>query len=291
MRKASACAPAATPPPAGTVGGSGGAAPLIASAETERLPRDKDELKLPMEEAGIRKDLIRTPGSPMAPDTKGTYGALFADESKGKKELSMLTAAQWQASLGAMSKTEAAPSVVQSFSQVMPAGEARGGATSQALPQVLISFRVEQAGRELRVVDSDGSVYAGYMQAASAAARRRLSHAEKPALAKAATAPAREVDSGVMADAAQPMNDAYFFRVSGTNRSLKQPVIFIGNMLSLTNAVKTDRARGSFSDGAAGFQGTPAQPAPTLLLNSRISGKVVIGDGKETSIEALPVRP
>jgi hypothetical protein len=160
---------------------------------------------------------------------------------------------------------------------------------------VLASFQVQQAGKELRIVDGDGSVYRGYVQIADASRRQRSANVEAPEAAPASRALGAVLGENRAAslDADQPASQTYSFRVAGTNRSLNEKVVFTGNLLATTNLtlslpVATNLSIGS---GSGGFQNAPAQQGLLPLLNYRISGKVVIGSGKAVEINALPTNP
>jgi hypothetical protein len=187
--------------------------------------------------------------------------------------------------------------IAQQFVQVVPGAKAKGSLAGEATAAspVLATFRVEQAGQELRIVDGDGSVYTGYVQLADAARRARLSKAGAPAVVQAARAPgqALEQNAARSLDAGQLAPHTYFFRVAGTNRSVNQKVVFTGSLLTATNLtlslpVATNLSIGG---GLGGGQAGSVQPGRRPLLDSRISGKVVIGSGKAVEINALPTSP
>jgi hypothetical protein len=125
--------------------------------------------------------------------------------------------------------------------------------------------------------------------------RARLLKAEAPAVALATgrghAAPEEEVQSGY--EAGGPMAQSYSFRVAGTNRSLKQKVVFTGSFVGPTNLVPLFPATTNLSlGGSVGDARTDyALPAFPQLLNSRITGKVVIGSGKALEVNALPTAP
>jgi hypothetical protein len=76
----------------------------------------------------------------------------------------------------------------------------------------------------------------------------------------------------------------YFFTASGTNQSLNQKIVFIGQILVPTNTMTlTDNIASVNRNGVAG----PGL-SPLPLLNSRISGKAVIGTNKEVEVNAVP---
>ena len=166
--------------------------------------------------------------------------------------------------------------------------DAPAGATATPAP-VLSSFRVEQSGNNLKVVDGDGSVYTGSIQIARqeppadhtfAAAKNGLVSAARAAKPSAAPAP-----------------QSYFFRVAGTNRNLNENVIFSGNFVPFTNNQLTAGARG-FGGVGGGFGGgggaggdqAAGQPVQAALSNSQINGNVVIGDQKAVDVIATPAR-
>jgi len=185
----------------------------------------------------------------------------------------------------------------QRFAQVAPALETKGSRAHKATSAqpVLASFQVEQAGPELRIVDGDGSVYSGYVQLADVARRERSANAAAPAVSRAPQALGGVVAAKPAAnlDAVQPAPQNYFFRVAGTNRSLNKQVVFTGNLMAATNVAwfqpVTNQLR--LRSSVADMPGGSAQPGLLPLLNSRISGKVVVGNGKAIEINALPTSP
>ena len=102
-----------------------------------------------------------------------------------------------------------------------------------------------------------------------------------------------EEKSAARLDADQSAPQTYFFRVTGTNRSLQKKVVFTGNLLAATNLALFQPATNDFKlgGGQGGARGVAAQPDLLPLLHSRISGKVVIGSGQAVEINALPAAP
>jgi hypothetical protein len=183
-------------------------------------------------------------------------------------------------------KTEAL-GILQRFAQVPPPSKAKAAPQTQAAASVLTSFEVEQKGRELRVIDSDGSVYAGYVQELDATTRAQSFDRVVSEKAQTGNAPMRQ-QAPLAAPAPSLGQPVRFFRVAGTNRSLEQRVVFSGTLSSLTNATVT-AAYGSVAPGQAGTSlAAPGQPGSGPLLNSRISGKVVVGGGKPIELDAVP---
>ena len=164
---------------------------------------------------------------------------------------------------------------------------------SPATP-VLASFQLEQSASGLQVIDSDGSVYSGYLQPAESATgstsaptraqagARMLKQAQTQG-APTATAPA---------DATPQAWSNYFFRVVGTNQTLNQRVVFTGNLVYPANSLTSSLgAANSITGGVGGALFGDGANNALPLLNSRISGKALLDDRKEIEINALPAKP
>jgi len=267
---ASVPAAPATPAPAAATAA---AATVVAAEESARLTDRKDgQSALAYKSLAAAASANRPQSAPVATDGLSRSAALGQNKSKS------FSAAQW-------------------FAQVPPTPEARETLTDNAAPlhPVLASFQVQQTGKELRIVDGDGSVYRGYMQIGEAPRRQRSANMEAPAAARASRALGAVLEENRAASlvADQSASQTYFFRVAGTNRSLNEKVVFTGNLLAPTNLtlslpVATNLSIGG---GLGGFQNAPAQQSLLPLLNYRISGKVVIGGGKAVEINALPTNP
>ncbi|MBE0541083.1 MAG: hypothetical protein IH623_06840 [Verrucomicrobia bacterium] len=171
---------------------------------------------------------------------------------------------------------------------VEPAARSLAG-SAPVRPQVLASFRVEQDGSQLRVVDSDGSTYIGSIELPpidrSAATAQTRKEAAEPATQGqfAVTQADDEAKRGL------PLNQAFNFRVTGTNRTLQQPVVFAGNILMPTNVISIQQA--SPAAGVAGGQSTQMQQLLPMPANSTISGRLQLGKNPETQINAVPALP
>lgn len=208
-----------------------------------------------------------------------------AAKDSEEKELPAFSASHAAMFDGTVSdRTEARLPISQRFYRVTvtPAARQRGfggGGAGAAVP-LLSSFQVEQNGKQLRVVDTDGSVYTGTWRVAPTAN------------APPAAAPAGVQKGPVTPNAvrqAQPVRNSagsYFFRVAGTNRNLKQEIVFSGNFVPLTNAPTADTFKIPGAANAFGVQQNP--PGSSMLLNSQISGKVVIGGKREIKLDAIP---
>lgn len=140
---------------------------------------------------------------------------------------------------------------------------------------VLANFRVEQTGAELRVIDADGSTYLG-----------RISQAQTPQQFGAGPAATSDstVSRGGTAQPAQRYFDAatqlnWNFRVSGTNRTRDELVIFSGNYAGPSNAIQDSRFQNvaqplQTQPGTTTATGERLAPAQAILIN----GEAQIGD-------------
>ncbi len=285
-----AAATPAAPPAAGALGvqaETSAGTPVAPSASPAEMPAGAPATS--STNFGLAENKPAGSTSNTVDDRVGGAGFAFKslDGGAGPRPPGSLARSYWAPAGSDAAKETKQFSTSQRFTQVPPAMKAKAALEKRAGPAVLASFQVEQSGRELKVIDSDGSVYAGYVQELEAATRTRSVDSVAAAGAKASNAPARE--DLALADRVRPPGmPVLFFRVTGTNRSLGQPVVFSGNMTRLTNAAVSGNL-GSVAPGQGGAsQAAPGQPGSVPLLNTRLSGKVVIGRGRPTELNALP---
>ena len=157
--------------------------------------------------------------------------------------------------------------LAQHFVRNIPASKTFGAQNARAVDhRLLVSFQVEQNGPELRVKDEDGSVYFGYVQPAQTAAVLRDMVKAVPATSAGRTGNLKLTDADARPEPASPAPQTYFFRVTGTNQTLKLPVLFTGNI-----------------SNAPGYG-----LSPTQLSGARISGRVRVGNQREFEVLASP---
>jgi hypothetical protein len=156
---------------------------------------------------------------------------------------------------------------------------------SAGAQSILFSFELQQVGRTVQIVDSDGSVYSGSFQSPvtynyldstvseKAAGTRSLQEAEAPSKRK-----------GALSDSKLQTDLSFAFKVSGTNQTSKQVVTFTGEVLAPTNALSLVAPAGTVN----GNRVAPPELNPLPLQNSRISGKALIGTNKEVEVNAIP---
>jgi hypothetical protein len=182
---------------------------------------------------------------------------------------------------GAVAQTsQGATQARNRFSQVQSIGRAMPGQTGTAA-SVLAEFDFEQTGNRVRVVDADGSVYDGLIEDAVKAddnskERARRDAAQTVEVRKAVT------KQTVLSESVPTDAPAWNFRASGTNRTLQQAVtingVFYANSTNLGGPAAQTR-------GA--LQTTLQQANATLPPAQRIQGRVQVGTGAETQLDAV----
>lgn len=191
--------------------------------------------------------------------------------------------------------------ISQTFAQTAAATESQNlyknmSASAQAAP-VLQSFQVLQNGDAVSVVDRDGSVYQGSVQAAAEAERKEPA----PNLPPGGTPvpPQGETTAGQLIATKQLAAQNYLFRVVGMNQTLKRNVVFTGSMETIqgasSNMQSTLRGFGGGGGGAVRTVQDNQQAATNQqqwqLSNSRIVGTAVIDRTNQIEINAVPVAP
>jgi prepilin-type processing-associated H-X9-DG protein len=166
---------------------------------------------------------------------------------------------------------------------------------SAKVAPVLANFQFQQNGSAISVVDADGSVYNGYLLAGNATVQNEAP-ATRTFYSPRATPPPPQLQEKAMQmnKAAEPSAQNYFFRVTGTNRSLKQNVVFTGNLVTISNAEQMAQqvvnAPVAGSGGGNLFQPSVTNQVPqSLLSNSRITGSALINNTNAIEINAVPV--
>jgi hypothetical protein len=194
-----------------------------------------------------------------------------------------------------LAKTTGAVTVSQVFNRlVTPSLQRRAISSAGAIAgtpapaPVLASFRVEQNGNNLKVVDGDGSVYTGSVQIA------QQEPATEHTFATAKNAPVGAAARSLKADAPKPQG--YFFRVAGTNRNLNENIVFSGNFVPFTTNQGIAGASGFGGFGGKGGRANTGsnqaaeQSIQAVLSNSQITGNVVIGGQKAVDVAATPAQ-
>jgi hypothetical protein len=169
--------------------------------------------------------------------------------------------------------------------------------TTRSAP-LLNMFSFVQTGDQLRVVDGDGSVYYGYMEAEDLSQSVLKSSENRAAKKTPALAEAQSWGIGASLDRSKVIpSKGQFFRVSGTNLTLNKPILFTGNVI-LNNSATTQTlnfAGGSLLRSPArkpGTAGTNDQSGTNVqAATPALEGKVVIGGTNQIPIKAFRVAP
>jgi hypothetical protein len=173
-------------------------------------------------------------------------------------------------SLGQKQKMEGA-NVRQQFSQTSANQAFRRGAKLQQAANVLNNFQVEQDGRQIRVVDADGSTYTGRIE--------RLAHSDARNLEKQnyAVPSSRAAPAKPVRDADQSTNNEFYFQATGYNGSLKKSLVFEGNYIVVASPQQ------KALDAAASKNGEQ--------MPARIVGTAKIHGEPPVRVDAVSVEP
>ena len=167
-------------------------------------------------------------------------------------------------------------------------------------PEILNSFEFVQAGNQIRVTDADGSVYDGQVLPPPTAANAVF--ASPSGRARGGS----EANRSYQAARPSPASDSFnpptnqaslYFRVTGTNKTLKRLVVFDGNVAPMPETANSQSAAGG-AGPAAGEQMKQAgqttfnlqDKSQSILSNSRIQGQAVYGEKSSMEINALPAQ-
>ena len=254
--------------------------PIVAANQPANL---KGQEQIPLDTASVqdafrrRYGLTAAPGAAVAANEEVSNGTVAKKLSAESAEAQTAVAAGAQSKDGEVRTSDSLKAdsgeknARQRFSQVPLnfAPERSQNRLLDATPAspVLTSFEVEQNGNELRVVDNDGSVYAGQLQPSQSKTKSTLAAPAKSGLFKPPTSNATESAAAKFSATPPTGPGLYFFRVVGTNQSLNQRVEFTGNVM------------------------TPSNTLSPALFNSRISGRARVGDKKEFPVNAVPAQP
>ena len=201
---------------------------------------------------------------------------------------------------GELKEQEPGAGTLQSFVQTGAAAHQqnlyRNVAVAARTAPVLQSFQVLQNGDAISVVDRDGSVYLGSVQLAVAGHGEAVPVEAPPG----ATASDQQQAKGdpIGRDREQQAAQNYFFRVTGLNRTLKQNVVFSGNVEAVPGAITNEplTLSGSGGGGGGGLGGSTQYNLQAVtnqqqwqLSNSRIVGTAVIDRTNQVEVNAVPV--
>lgn len=184
--------------------------------------------------------------------------------------------------------------------QATPAPAAAGG--------VLNVFELERAGSRVRIIDADGSIYAGELVAGPEAARigQRFLPAE-PQSSRRLTGPLLKqqpiLEKARGGAVSHPAAEYAAFRATGTNRTLNLPVVIEAVFVPMAghgavNAPADKLAAPSSSPAPGASFAQPASPAglkpaeqtswSSMAATTKIQGTVRIGHTNQMTLDARP---
>jgi hypothetical protein len=136
---------------------------------------------------------------------------------------------------------------------------------------VLNSFRIEQVGQQLQIVDEDESVYTAQVQIApDFRLPVPVASPGVPAATRSAVLPESEL-----------MPQELAVTASGTNRGLQQRVALVGRL------ILTNRTGGPRLENQAAVL-TNQAALRFLLSNARLEGRLAVGPTSQVAILAVP---
>jgi hypothetical protein len=188
----------------------------------------------------------------------------------------------------AMSDSDSA-AVTQRFYRLY--GSARKTTTTKAPRNrgVLDSFRVEQSGAMIRVIDGDGSVYSGFVQASDQPSQQFYNSGARSAREAESAQPATKAAPDQPADARSaglPAASGYYFRVTGTNQTSRQPVVFSGTFMPVSPQI-SGVITGSQGRAVSGLvQPATATPGALPLSRLQLRGRALIGATNAIDVNA-----
>lgn len=168
----------------------------------------------------------------------------------------------------------------------------------KAVSPVLAAFRIEGSGSDFRIIDRDGSVYRGSIQLADTTPREQLGLAdgrEQSVTLKRADRSLAPAGASAQTPAGPTLGQTYSFRVTGTNQSLNQLVVFNGQLVGPTNSLSWVQTNltlaGASGDFSGALRGAPVQSKVSPLPGQWILGQVELGTNQQVRIQAVPAKP
>ncbi|MFO1475805.1 MAG: hypothetical protein U1F98_04035 [Verrucomicrobiota bacterium] len=159
------------------------------------------------------------------------------------------------------------------------AGKDAAGAGSP----VLGNFQVQQNGSQIRVRDSDGSVYFGLVSGPAAVQLNQSALQDSKQQSNLKESLQSQAAGGVAGGMGAGQ---WSFRVSGRNNRLGQNVVFTANVVPNTNMPGLNQAQNASQVPAQ----SPMQ-VPWEVSNSRITGVAVVGETNVIEVDAVPAAP
>jgi type II secretory pathway pseudopilin PulG len=157
---------------------------------------------------------------------------------------------------------------------------------------VLANFQVLPDGNTLRVVDGDGSIYEGSWRLTNAVAQNAPVESAVNNTSPDQNAAQYNLQNNNIQNNPAPAREQmafqnYSFQVTGTNRTVKQKVVFTGNLMVLLDAVPVSPLAGSQNQTRRLFQANVANNGAAFSWsNARIIGTAVVANTNHIEINA-----
>jgi len=214
--------------------------------------------------------------------------------ARALKEASLATAIPFESQGGTVNSAMRASRDKEAAARLSVAALEANQAT-----ELLSSFRFEQRGSSVTVVVADGSIYTGAVESLADApgrgtnavpASRAVRAEQAPELARHRYNLATSARGKPQAQAPAADNQAWAFRVAGTNRTLQQVVVLSGSVpLPAAPAGSTQQWVRSQTPTQVQTGIASRQAAQTLpSTNSPLTGELQVGRGTPVTFEALP---
>ena len=162
--------------------------------------------------------------------------------------------------------------------------EALSGARPTAPSPLLASFQLEQRGAEIRIVDADGSVYSGTGTFADAALPLAAADSRRTQSSRGATGSSYGVATSKLDTPRASTPPTLNFVVRGTNATLRQGVVFTGN---LQQAVFIQQVPASNQAANLALRFQNQAPTQNQLQKSQLNGRARLANGAEIEINAI----
>jgi len=211
-----------------------------------------------------------------------------------KKDRTPPSAAMPAAAPVATDEVQSGNQAAQTFAERTSAGAQPrffSNAVAQKQAAVLANFQVEQNGDSLRVIDGDGSVYAGSCQIDKAVAQNVPVAA---ANGLEGLPPQNNSQNLNSVAGGKLLSQNYSFQVSGTNLTLKQKVVFSGNLLVLAGTMPTGQNAAANNEVETKTADLTAQQNAANSFqqitwsNARIAGTAFVAGTNRIDINAAP---
>ncbi|HEY9171464.1 MAG TPA: hypothetical protein VI136_04175 [Verrucomicrobiae bacterium] len=244
--------------------------------------RSREQTAIGRQRSASRSNLppLASPGGEVARRT------LASVPQRASEELLQANPPSALATSAARPVTNVSQVTVQNFARMAPRpGSVAGKAT--ASDAVLASFQFELRGRQIRIVDRDGSVYVGSVglpDPVSPTPAAEESSVFFAARDNGTTVVARREAGKALDSKAQGLPELLPFSVRGTNATLQQVVVFTGSVQQLPSGQHY-----GLSNQAARVVGRYENfsPAQNQFQNARVLGRARFSDGRQFEINAV----